>query len=291
MNAKSSIQLSVCICTRDRVSSLVRALESCAAQRDALHEVVVADDSTAPSTRETVERDFPWVRWVPGPQRGLGPNRNAAISAATGSHVLFLDDDAMLGPDCLTTAFAALEAAGDLHLHRTVVTGTEVKDGLRVAPNNLGFFGHQTRPYRPGEPYKTVVINATVWPRSLFDRVRFDEKLRFGSDEVDISTQAVAQGYRIVFAPDAVNIHAQDPGGRETYEFQADVSRLFVTGKRLLFVQPRPLRALAFLVVAPLHLIGAAVKRDGVAGIGQALKVLRAWAQYARADLRQRRRA
>jgi GT2 family glycosyltransferase len=283
--ARRFIQLSICICTRDRVSSLMQALESCEAQREAIREVIVADDSSASATREAVERAFPWVRWVPGPKRGLGANRNAALDAATGTHVLFLDDDAKLGERFLDATIAALEAEDAA---RTIVTGVETKNGIRVAPNNLGFFGHQTRPYRPGEPFRTVVINSTVWPRALFDDVRFDEKLRFGSDEVDIASGAIAHGYRIVFAPEAVNLHEPDPLNRETYEFQADVSRLFVTGKRLLFVQPRPLRAFAFLILAPMHLLAAAVKRDGPAGVGQALKVLRAWGQYALTDLRDR---
>ena len=57
-----------------------------------------------------VAREFPAVRLVPGPRRGLGPNRNRALTAATGDRLLFLDDDAELAPDFVAAVRACLEA-------------------------------------------------------------------------------------------------------------------------------------------------------------------------------------
>jgi hypothetical protein len=71
-----------------------------------------------------------------------------------------------------------------------IVTGCEVRDGLVVCPGNLSFWGFQeVLPAESGD-YHCICINSTLFPRSLFESVRFDEALAYGSEEADICAQA-----------------------------------------------------------------------------------------------------
>ena len=65
-------------------------------------EVIVSDDGGDDETERLIQKEFEWVRYIQGPRSGLGANRNRAVSSVTGTHVLFLDDDAAMSPDFLT---------------------------------------------------------------------------------------------------------------------------------------------------------------------------------------------
>jgi GT2 family glycosyltransferase len=150
-----------------------------------------------------------------------------------------------------------------------------------VEPSDVDFLGFQRRRYADGEPLNTVVINATVWPRRLFELVRFDQRLRYGSDEVDISYAARAAGARIVICRDAINEHHPSEINRIGYVDEAHVSRLLATLKRYWRYQQRPFATAMFIVLAPMHLVAASIRQAGPRGAVQGLRIL--WIAFRRA--------
>lgn len=95
--------LSIAICTKDRALRLARLLDSLAsARRDptfrAVETIVVDNASVDQSTRDAVSR-FPGVRYVLEPRTGLNFARNAALAAATGDLIAYLDDDVTVDGD------------------------------------------------------------------------------------------------------------------------------------------------------------------------------------------------
>jgi len=271
--------ISVCICTRNRPEELARALASVGRSGRRADQVVVADDSTGDETRALVERDHPGVRYVRGPRAGLGQNRNRALAEVTGTLVCFIDDDVLLGPDYFERALTCRAQAADPE--GAIVTGAERQPDRLVQAHEQSFLGFQHRPYRPGEAMATIVINSTLFPTRLFREIRFDPRLVYGYDEVDLTTRAVARGYEIVSCPAAVNEHHPSPANRDYYRPYVDASRLYVTFKRYGRTEHRRLRAAAFLVAAPLHLAAARVKADGPGGLRPAARSLRLAAGYA----------
>ena len=192
-----SYQVSVCICTRNRPQELKNALNSIERSTYPVYEVIVSDDSTNPETQVLVESSFPKVKYLPGPRRGLGANRNNALKAVTGSHVLFIDDDVVLGETFLETIFTALDANTQSEdASHLIVTGIEKTDDMLVFPHEQDFLGFQKIDYQEGDTLKSVVINSAVFPIGIFRKVVFDEKLVYGCDEVDFTTRAVQEGYR-----------------------------------------------------------------------------------------------
>lgn len=274
-----TLDLTVCICTRNRPDDLESALESVVAARPSVAAIVVADDSTDDRTSHLISERYPQVGYIEGPRRGLGANRNAALSRVQTSHAAFIDDDARLNP-----GFVAIWRAGLVaHDHRahTIVTGGERNAGRIIHPHAVTFLGHQARPYRPNERLHTLVINATVFPCLLFEELRFDEALVYGSDEVDIAMNAVARGYNIVWIPTLLNDHHPSPVNREYYRGHAEAARLYVTMKRYARVDRSLPKAAVFAVVGPLHLLCHAARRGGCTrlisaakSIGQARRML-----------------
>jgi len=276
------LRASVCICTRDRPEELGRALASAIASRPPVHQIVVADDSDGGETERLVRTHESDIAYVRGPRTGLGANRNAAIDAANGNFLLFLDDDAVLGESFLATMETKLGAVPPSQRPRTILAGTELNQGRTVVPNEQDLLGFQSRPYRRGEALRTVVINAALFPRELFDRVRFDPRLKYGLDEVDLTTQAVACGYRIVPCFEASNSHFPSDLGREGYGEAAIAARLYVTLKRRRFTEGSRLRGWTGFGLAAAHAYLAACKRYGPrAGTRLGNRTLKAaWSDY-----------
>src|SRR5580704_4187860 len=64
-----------------------------------LYEVIVSDDGIGADA--LIRTNFPWATYFQGPRRGPAANRNFGASQATGTWLLFLDDDCVPGPGWL----------------------------------------------------------------------------------------------------------------------------------------------------------------------------------------------
>ncbi len=269
-----TLGVSVCICTRNRPAELRRALDSVAASSLRPSQVIVSDDGDEDGTAALVAAHPLPILYTKGPRSGLGANRNHAISVATGDYLLFLDDDGTLGETFLEQVGCLLGGLDPEARARAIVTGADIEDGRLVVPSDQGLLGFQSRPYEPGAPLHTVVINAALFPRRLFENVGFDPNLKYGFDEVDVTTRAVAMGFTIVPCFDAVNYHFPSPVGRGEYRDQASASRLYVTLKRRRWTEGSRLRGWSGFGLAVAHLFAASVKRRGRAGIGEAWRTV-----------------
>jgi GT2 family glycosyltransferase len=163
-----------------------------------------------------------------------------------------------------------------------VVTGLERKSGELVNPQDQSFLGFQNKPYLADEGLNSIVINSTMFPTELVKRLQFDERLRYGYEEVEISTRIVAAGGTIVRCSDAINDHFPSPLGRDDYEFDGEVARLYATYKRYSLTERRRARALAFGVIAPVHAVLAGGKARGLRGMLDANRASLIALKYAR---------
>jgi glycosyltransferase involved in cell wall biosynthesis len=251
----AAIRFSVCICTRNRPDDLRTALASVFASEFPANDVVVSDDSTDDRSRAMVAAAFASVTYVEGPRIGLGANRNCALAHARGTHVLFIDDDVVLAPDFLGGVAACLAGLG-AGAARSIVGGTELNHGVRVFPHRVSFLGYQSIDYADGERRETVVINASVFPRAMFDTLRFDPSLVYGCDEMDVCVRAVyLHGYEIVFIPGLANSHFPSNINRDYYAPYMEASRIYVQFKRYYWVERRRAKAALFLAVTCLHML------------------------------------
>jgi GT2 family glycosyltransferase len=275
------MKVSVCIPTRNRPDDVLACVRSIRESAVPVAEIVVSDDSTDDRTRDIVRAQCADVTYVEGPRRGLGPNRNNAIALASGDWILFLDDDARLTPDFLTLMYPVMQAEQG---GKTILTGIERNARGLIYPNDQSFLGFQNRAYRDGEPVRTLVMNAALFPAPLLSQLLFDPHLVYGYDEIDIAARALAMGCSIRLCPQAINLHYSSPLNRDFNAPHIEAARIYVTYRKYRWSQRRPGKAVAFLGVSFLHSLAHQLSRRGAGGAKAALQThLSAWRQIRRA--------
>lgn len=275
-------RFTICFCTRSRPRDLDRALRSLTRSSRPVAQVVVSDDSVDEETEQMVRAQFPDVVYVKGPRRGLGANRNCAVGFATGTHVVYMDDDTALGERFLESIVRHYQGIEPALRAKTIISGLENQNGKLIEPSDLSFWGwvDQPRTAATTRPLHTAVINATSFPRRLFPLIAFDENLIYGCEEVDICTQAIAKGYRFELCREAVNDHFHSPLHRKEYASYITASRIYTTLKRHFYLQRSPAKGIVYLLLGPLRLAQAEVRSKGPAGLLQVIQSVKIAAGY-----------
>ncbi|AQV96213.1 glycosyl transferase [Cupriavidus necator] len=269
---------SVCVSTRDHPDGLRQTLQSIAESTMPPHQLIVSDDSSNYATRELMRAAYPHIPYLEGPRRSGAANRNRLLRAATGSHVLFLDDHTTLGPtflqqmgERLADDFIYRVAAGG-NAETLVLTGIAMCEGECLHPLHHDFLGQPLRhPSRHGSrarPLCSVVLSSTVFPRSLLDHLPFDERLDSGYDVTDLAGRAVyGHGCCIELVPSAVNhLHTARPAPCAASP-AADAARMVTMLHRYGRSQHRPTKAALFLMLALPHNLGHHLHRSGWRGV------------------------
>lgn len=275
--------IAVCICTRNRPEELRRALGSVLSSSVRPAQIVVSDDSDSDERHDTatVCSTFPEITYVVGPRGGLSRNRNnclAHVSRAVDA-VVFIDDDVVMPPDFLSIAAKSItsEAAN------TIITGFENRAGLIVTPHNSSFWGHQEKQPRGDGGIHAICINATIFPRSVFAAIQFDDLLHYGYEEIDLCTRAEHAGFRVVFNPRMSVYHSLSPINRDEYSQFQDASRLYTTYKRYRWIERARVKAFIYAVSAPAHLIASvAMRKRRTHDVRASFASIKAAARYAR---------
>lgn len=136
---KKIVPVSAILPTRNRANLLKRFLKSLNEQTVWPAEIVICDASDDESTAFVAQSsqsewsDAP-VKWVyqKAGRRGLAPQRNQAVDAASQTFVWFLDDDVILESDCLEQMYRVISTDHQVG----GVTATIVNQGY-VAPGRL----------------------------------------------------------------------------------------------------------------------------------------------------------
>jgi glycosyltransferase involved in cell wall biosynthesis len=69
----------------------------------ASYEIIVSDDSKINEEIENFKKEYPFVTFVPGPQKGPASNRNNGAKFSKGEWLVFIDDDCIPDRDLLLT--------------------------------------------------------------------------------------------------------------------------------------------------------------------------------------------
>lgn len=166
--------VSVVVPTHDRSQLVCRALRSVARQTRPADEVIVVDDGSRDDTVARIRREFPGVRLLRQPNRGVSTARNAGIRAAGARWVAFLDSDDEWRPAKLERQLEALEASPHAICHCDEIW---IRDGQRVNPRRR-HAKRGGRIYRHCLPLCAISPSAAVVERHVFDAVGlFDERL------------------------------------------------------------------------------------------------------------------
>ena len=234
-----SADLSVVICSLNGAAGVDRCLHALAAQKDVDLQVIVVDDGSTDETSAVAnEHGVTVIRHEVN--RGLAAARNTGIAAATAPVVAFLDDDCEPEPEWARELLDAYEdgvigVGGDI-----VPCGPEgfMLGNLRrnnpLLPLELNLAQSEKLLYRlylyllrqwqqPEEHHEKRDVYSLVganmsFVRSALRRKGFDERFRFGAEDLDICLRLPRDfpGARLVVTPDAVVRHHFVPSLRDT---------------------------------------------------------------------------
>lgn len=229
MTSPSTTSVVICAYTEDRWDDLRQAVASVAAQTPAPTEIIIVVDHNS-SLLERVRAEIPDVRSVENDgRRGLSDARNRGVREATGSVVVFLDDDASAEPGWL----AAITAPYD---RPTVMGVGGSAQPVWLGGGRPGWFPQEFDwvvgcSYR-GLPVETSPIRNFLGCNMSFRREAFDAAGGFdtsvgrvgtrpvGGEETEfcIRVRRTVPGADLVYEPSAVVRHSV-PRGRATWSY------------------------------------------------------------------------
>jgi glycosyltransferase involved in cell wall biosynthesis len=219
-------QISAIICTHNREKYLGAAIDSLLAQTfSGEFEVIVVDNASSDRTRAIVEcRSHSCLRYVYEPITGLSVARNTGAQAALSPILAYLDDDAIATPQWLQVLYDAYQSNDRLAIAGGKVTllwleGLQPPSWLSSGlAGNLGAYDLGT--------YTVSITQPGLTPRGLNYSIRrefleqvggFDRNLgRVGknllsNEELQMTELALAQGWQVLYLPDAQVAHTVSP--------------------------------------------------------------------------------
>lgn len=145
VGAKYGELVSVVTASHNSAPSIARCVRSVAMQTVAPLEHIVVDDGSSDGTVELLSelaRGIPHLTVIRQPNRGAGPARNAAIEAAKGRYVAFLDSDDVWLEGKLQNQIAFMEEQEAIFTYGdyTIVSDSSGEPiGHFVAPDGLSY--------------------------------------------------------------------------------------------------------------------------------------------------------
>ena len=209
-------RISLIVCTYNRADILPRCLQAARAQtlHASEYEIIVVDNASVDNTRAIVEQ-WPEIRYLYCPHRGLSQARNTGAHAATAPIVTYIDDDAIAEPDLLDqvlATFAAHADAGcvggriDIHLPAALPAWYSKHFAGYYSEFNPGYTGVQRveelweYPFGANVSYRLEALERIGYFNLNMGRVG---KNTSGGEELDAEYRMAQAGYGIYYTPHA----------------------------------------------------------------------------------------
>ncbi len=211
-----SAALTIVVPTYNRIDLLADCLRSLSAQTYRDFRVLVVDDASPKDVAASVRGVLPEVEVVRRTENGgFACAANEGIRRADTSHVMLLNDDMTLAPDCIERLMTSMRETGaamacPLVLFRdqpdTIYSaGDTITRGCR--PVSIGFrqkredFAFERHPWG-------VSAGAAIYSRDLFEKIElFDETFIAYFEDADLCLRARAAGFEAICVPEAVAYH------------------------------------------------------------------------------------
>ena len=236
--------VSVCVVNWNCIDLLRKCLASVFAQTDgATFEVVVVDNASTDGAADMVAREFPHARLVRNRENvGFSRANNQAARLARGRYLFFLNNDTELPPHTLAefVAFADRNPGVGMVGPRLRGADGEPQISYRTRPT-LGAMLHRVSllrwtglfrrayhryrraTYEPDgvRPVECLMGAAVFLPRAVFEASgRWDERYRFGGEDLDLSTQ-VGRSHDVVYLARVEVLHHGRVASRANAAFAA----------------------------------------------------------------------
>ena len=185
-------------------------------------EVIVSDNSSTDGSPDMIKKNFPWVKYVEGPNEGFSKGNNRAKSLVQGEMVLFLNPDTVVHKDVFAKTVRYLEEhpkVGAVTCKLVLANGEMDKDIRRRFPTPwvsfqklvLGrsrYYYYEDIPESSTHEVEAIQGAFFLTYKKLLDKVGwFDERYFFDGEDVDLCFQINKAGYTLVYYPDVYITH------------------------------------------------------------------------------------
>ena len=218
--------VSILIPTYNRINTFIKVINSYLRQKN-LHELIFVDDGSDDGTYEYLQEEakfHPVIKFQRHRENhGVSVARNNGIDLATGTYILFGEDDLYLPDDYVSTLVDCMDQskadiiAGRIVYNRVGETFQETINRCNQYKGPLvnywlmsGFYlknvpDHQEMPFL----HAISLVKSAVCKK-----IKFDTSF-FAREETDFYLRAIKEGFRVVFCPHTICVHLPRDMGKE----------------------------------------------------------------------------
>ncbi|MBF0522352.1 MAG: glycosyltransferase [Candidatus Omnitrophica bacterium] len=196
------MRVSVVVCTYNREQFILKCLDSLLIQSFKNYEIIIVDDGSTDRTQELL-RPYQGGRVIikRNPEnKGLMFSRNLGASLSSGEIIAFTDSD------CVTDNFWLEELVKPFSDDQVVIVGGRIIDPpaanyWEFASQDVNFISNTS-----GTVQAVIGCNMAVRKNFLMNN-KFDEKFKYGADDLDLCLNCGRQGFKVYYHDKAVVTH------------------------------------------------------------------------------------
>ena len=205
-----SQDITVLIATKDRVNEIERAIKSTLKQSIKVN-IVILDDASNINIKDKLINKFKDkpIKWIRSEfPSGVAGARNKLVEGSSGSLMVFLDDDAYFtNENSLEKILNKFSSSNEIAGMAFKIILKQKNKGFQVPFNKLKrYLNKNIHNYESDVSY--FIGAGHVLLRETFEKIGgYDTELFYGLEELDISSEIIKEGKRIVYLPQVEIIH------------------------------------------------------------------------------------
>ncbi|MEM3602374.1 MAG: glycosyltransferase family A protein [Candidatus Bathyarchaeia archaeon] len=251
MTGESAPNISVIVCTRNRVRSLEKCLDSLLSLNypKSEFEIVVVDNNSDDETRVILQSKYSnVVRYIFESRIGIAYARNTGVKHARGSIIAFIDDDCIPDKNWLKELIKGFKSSEIIGVGGPTRPLNEKIPKSKTVHSVLGTFDRGTR-----EQYVSFVGSGNcAFKREALNLTLFDVNMKV-SEDVGFCLILTRLGYKLLYVPSAITYTLIPPN---RLGIKPVIQRGFSDGESYLYLNLQTKswpKCLIFLIIHIIH--------------------------------------
>lgn len=232
--------VSVIIITRNREQELQRCVESIVNSTYENIKVVIYDNSSRTSRKET--REFlsslgfeGELRYIESTPRGFAEMRQIAVDNSDGDIIMSIDDDCVAGKDAISQVVRCFTSNQRIGIVGGNITNIGFKgDDVFKGRGRIGTNGKYQVVQDPAKAEVFGSANMSVRRKAFEEVGGYDLFFSGGFEEADLTLRIKRKGYEVVYEPEVRISHFHSPSRFRSRWRNMDVYRLYLFFKHFM---------------------------------------------------------